>query len=305
MKILPPGRMIDVGGRAMHVHATGKGTPIVVLEAGIAASSVSWSMVQERIARTTTVVSYDRAGFGFSEAAAGSNATARDAALDLVLTLACSGFAGPYVLVGHSYGALIVRLCRQDFPDLVAGLVLVDPVVRAEWRDMSAEKRRMLARGVMLSRRGALLARLGIVRVALWMLLSGSKRIPKLLARISAGNGASVTDRLVGEVRKMPKEHWPAIAWHWSKARSFTAMAQNLASLPVSVRQIDDRSSLGDLPLVVLSAGKEIAEHGADARLSSRGEPFVVKDSGHWIQLDAPDAVAAAIEKVVREVRAR
>src|SRR5580700_6583552 len=107
MKISPPGRMIDVGGRSMHVHASGKGTPIVVLEAGIAASSVSWSMVQERVSRTTTVVSYDRAGFGFSDAGTGSSATARDAALDLVLTLACSGLTGPYILVGHSYGALI------------------------------------------------------------------------------------------------------------------------------------------------------------------------------------------------------
>lgn len=303
MKIAPPGRMVDVGGRLLHVHASGTGGPVVVLEAGIAATSVSWSLVQERLAASTTVVSYDRAGLGWSDAGCGS--TARDAALDLILMLACSGFAAPYVLVGHSYGGLIVRICQQEFPDLVAGMVLVDPVVRGEWRDMPKEKTRMLARGVMLSRRGALLARLGIVRMALALLMSGSKRIPQLMARVSAGNGASVTDRLVGEVRKMPKEHWPAIAWHWSKERSFAAMAGNLESLPVSVCQLDSQRSLGDLPLVVLSAGKEVPEHAADASLSTRGKAFVVRDSGHWIQLDAPDAVVDAIERVVREVRAR
>ena len=303
MKIAPPGRMIDVGGRLLHVHSCGTGSPVVVLEAGIAASSVSWSLVQERLAGLTTVVGYDRAGLGWSDA--GCRSTARDSALDLVLMLACSGFAAPYVLVGHSYGGLIARICQQDFPNLVAGMVLVDPVVRGEWRELSEEKSRMLARGVMLSRRGALLARLGIVRMALTLLMSGSKRIPQLMARVSAGNGASVTDRLVGEVRKMPKEHWPAIAWHWSKERSFTAMAGNLENLPASVRQLDNKRSLGDLPLVVLSAGKEVPEHAAEAALSTRGEAFVVRDSGHWIQLDAPNAVVDAIERVVREVRAR
>ena len=103
----------------------------------------------------------------------------------------------------------------------------------------------------------------------------------------------------------MPKEHWPAIAWHWSRERSFSAMAGNLESLPASVRQLDSGRSLGDLPVVVLSAGKEVREHAADARLSSRGEALVVKDSGHWIQLDASNVVVAAIERVVREVRAR
>src|SRR5258708_37959169 len=97
LKFPPPGRMIDVGGRALHGHATGKGMPVVVLEGGIAASSVSWSRVQARLAGITTVVSYDRAGFGWSDE--GGNSTARDAALDLVLMLACSGFAGPYILV--------------------------------------------------------------------------------------------------------------------------------------------------------------------------------------------------------------
>jgi pimeloyl-ACP methyl ester carboxylesterase len=181
----------------------------------------------------------------------------------------------------------------------------VDPVVRGEWRGMSEEKRRMLARGVALSRRGALLARLGIVRFALWLLMSGSRRIPQFLARVSAGKGASVTDRLVGEVRKMPKEQWPAIAWHWSQARSFSAMAHNLENLPVSVRQLNENASLGDLPVIVLSVGKEIAEHLADAKLSTRGEVLPVPHSGHWIQLDAPDTVAAAIRRVVDEVRAR
>ncbi len=299
--------MVDIGGRALHVFASnnvsGQGGPVVVLEAGLAASSVSWCLVQERVTRFTTVLSYDRAGLGWSDVEA-TGGTARDAVKDLAAMLARSGFGGPYVLVGHSFGGLIVRVFTQDFPELVAGLVLVDPV-RSEWRDISEQKKQMLRRGVMLSRRGALLARLGVVRAALWMLTHGSRRIPLMLAGVSAGNGASVTSRLVGEVRKMPQGLWPAIAAHWSERRSFDTMAENLEQLPVSAAQVDEERGLGDLPLVVLSAGKATPEHEADARLSLRGEYRVIEGSGHWIQLDAPDAVTEAIERVVAEVRAQ
>jgi pimeloyl-ACP methyl ester carboxylesterase len=272
--------------------------PVVVLEAGIAASSVSWSLVQERIARFTTVLSYDRAGFGFSRDLGEGDGTARASADDLAATLDQTGLEGPYVLAGHSFGGLIVRIFQQRFPERVAGLVLVDPVVRADWPEMTPR----LRRGVTLSRRGAMLARIGVVRLALKLLTGGSRRIPQLLARVSAGNGAGVTDRLVGEVRKIPKEHWPSIAEHWSEARTFEAMARNLEKLPVSVKQLDESRSLGDLPVIVLSAGRRIPEHEADARLSTRGECVVVPESGHWMQLDHPEAVSDAIEKVVRSV---
>ena len=291
------------------MQVAGCGSPTVVLEAGIAASSVSWALVQHRIAAITTVVSYDRAGFGWSDpphmACSVMPCTAAHAACDLHRMLRSAELPGPYILVGHSFGGLIARRYQQQFPKDVAGMVLVDPVVRGEWRDASEPKRRMLARGVMLSRRGALLARMGVVGFALRMLTSGSQRVPKLLARMSAGNGSGVADRLVGEVRKMPRELWPAIAQHWSQAQSFQTMADYLQSLPRSAAHLDERRSLEDLPVVVLSASKRIPEHEHDAALSTKGVHIVVPEAGHWLQLDAPDAVVEAVGRVIAEVRAR
>jgi pimeloyl-ACP methyl ester carboxylesterase len=296
--------MVEVEGRELHVNAEGTGRPIVVLEAGIAASSLSWCLVSERIAEFATVVSYDRAGLGWSDPAAGGW-TALDAAQDLALMLERSDFPAPFVLVGHSFGALIVRLFEQLHPQRVAGMVLVDPVVRSEWREPGEQRSRMLARGVSLSRRGAWLARAGVVGLALKMLTGGSPRIPRLLARAAAGNGAGVTSRLAGEVGKMPCELWPAIAAHWSESRSFVTMANNLEQLPVSAAQIDENRGLRDLPLVVLSAGRDNPEHDRDARLSTRGEHVVIANSGHWMQLDAPEAVVAAVTQVVADARAK
>jgi pimeloyl-ACP methyl ester carboxylesterase len=299
--------MIDIGGRRLHVHTEGTGHPVVVLEAGIAASSLSWALVRRLAAGLTTVVSYDRAGFGWSDASTGAG-TAADAARDLAEVLERAELAGPFVLAGHSFGGLIVRVFGQRYPDRVAGMVLVDPIARGEWRDPNAKRRAMLARGVRLSRRGAMLARAGVVRLALKALLGGSRAMPKLIARVSAGRGAGAMERLAGEIRKMPEDLWPAIAAHWSEARCFRAMADALENLPRSLTQIEEERTLGAMPLVVLSAstakGAVLREHAAEARLSTRGEHVVVPRAGHWIPLDDPRAVADAIGRVVAAVRA-
>jgi pimeloyl-ACP methyl ester carboxylesterase len=300
MKIPAPGRIVD----GLHVWAEGQGSPTVVLEAGIAASSVSWSLVQPRIAEFTRVMSYDRAGFGWS-AEARTAATANEAAGALAAMLEQSGETPPYVLVGHSFGGLIVRMLQQKSPALVAGLVLVDPVVRSDWRDANGARLRTLQRGVLLSRRGAMLARIGVVRVCLRLLTGGAQRIPRLMARVSAGDGAGVASRLATEVGKIPREFWPAIAEHWSEARSFEAMADNLESLPESAAQLNEQATLGDLPVVILSAGKRIPEHEHDAALSSRGRNIITPNSGHWMQLDTPDSVVEAIRAVLDQVRAQ
>ena len=298
--------MVDIGGRQLHVDVRGQGRPAVVLEAGIASSSIGWALVRNRIAEFAAVVSYDRAGFGWSGSAPHCP-TALSAAEELARMLECAEIESPFVLVGHSFGGLIARVFQQRFPERVAGLVLIDPVSRIEWRRANPQRKRMLARGVALSKRGAFLARIGIVRLALKLLMSGSRTIPKLVARASAGRGAGVTERLTAEVRKLPRELWPAVAAHWSEARCFEAMADSLEKLPVSVRQVQEGMSLGDLPVIVLSSGTSgasaIEEHIHDAQLSTRGEQFVVPDTGHWIQLDAPDAVVEAVRRVVAAIR--
>jgi pimeloyl-ACP methyl ester carboxylesterase len=297
--------MVDVGGRKLHLQVSGESFgpgPTVILEAGLAATSLSWATVQPIIAGFARVASYDRAGLGWSDDAI-RPATALNAANDLNLLLDRAELPGPHILVGHSLGGLIVRVLQQLHPDRVAGLVLVDPVVRAEWRAPNDRRRQLLARGAMLSRRGAYLARTGVVRFALGMLMGGSRRIAGLMARTFAGNGSGVTNRLVGEVRKIPRELWPVIAAHWSEERAFRTMADYLDNLPLSAGQIDEERGLGDMPIVVLSSAnasaEALAEHEHDARLSTRGEHLVVPETGHWINLDAPEAIATAVRRVI------
>jgi pimeloyl-ACP methyl ester carboxylesterase len=122
----PSQTRIDIGGRALFISCTGTGSPTVVLEAGSGNGADTWAGIQSEVARFTRVCSYDRAGIGQSDPAAGGVRTVQDSVDDLHALLAAADISGPIVLVGHSVGGLIVRLYSSQYPDEVAGLVLVD-----------------------------------------------------------------------------------------------------------------------------------------------------------------------------------
>src|SRR5215211_5753662 len=120
-----PGQLIDVGGHRLHLYCTGSGSPTVVLEAGGGASSSDFAWIAPAVARDTRVCVYDRAGRGWSDATDGPQDGAHIAA-DLHTLLERAQVAGPYVLAGHSFGGLYVQSFAAQFPDQVAGMVLLD-----------------------------------------------------------------------------------------------------------------------------------------------------------------------------------
>jgi pimeloyl-ACP methyl ester carboxylesterase len=119
------GPRYDVNGHILYMQCTGRGSPAVILEAGLGTDHTSWSVVQPVIARTTRVCSYDRFGVGLSDLAP-KRATARSKVKDLHDLLAAANVSSPYVLVGHSYGGLLVHLYAATYAKDVDGVVLVD-----------------------------------------------------------------------------------------------------------------------------------------------------------------------------------
>jgi pimeloyl-ACP methyl ester carboxylesterase len=304
----PPGRLIDVDGTRLHINVQGDGSPPVVFEAGIAATSLSWQLVQPEVARLAQTASHDRAGLGWSAGARRSRDVGQ-VVEELRLLLDSAGVPSPRILVGHSYGGLVVRAYAARYPKEVAGMVLVDPVAASEWSDPPPSSRRMLKLGIRLSRRGTLLARLGVPRIALRFLTGGARKLPKLIARATSGPGSGLIDRVVGQVQKLPRELWPAIQSHWCDPKCFLGMARYLEALPESAAAVTRAgdAALHDMPLIVLSSANasaiERAEHEMLARCSSQGCCEIVSGSGHWIQIDRPDAVIRAIGELVSRCR--
>ncbi|MEO7144943.1 MAG: alpha/beta hydrolase [Bryobacteraceae bacterium] len=302
----PPGERVDIGGRRLHIQLSGEGEPAVVLEAGIGATSLSWGLIQPEISKMARVASYDRAGLGWSERADTPREIGR-VVEELRLLLQRAGVGTPRILVAHSYGGLVARRYAAKYPAEVAGMVLVDPVAASEWAPPSEMHSRMLQRGMVLSRRGALLARLGVVRGALRLLALGATRAPQWIARASGGRGAGFAQAMVGEIRKLPRESWPIVQAHWCDPKSFHGVADYLEALPESAAAVLREESLGDIPIAVLSAENagevQRAEHARLAALSSRGRMEIVTGSLHWIQLDRPDRVIAAIREMIADIK--
>jgi pimeloyl-ACP methyl ester carboxylesterase len=117
--------MIDVGGHRLALTSCGAGSPTVVLETGLGAEGSEWAAIERAIAPTNRIIHYDRANRGASDRVAGPR-TALDMVRDLHRLLRTADIGGPYVLVGHSFGGLLVRLYAHHHRDQVAGLVLVD-----------------------------------------------------------------------------------------------------------------------------------------------------------------------------------
>jgi pimeloyl-ACP methyl ester carboxylesterase len=121
----PPGQLIDVGGHRLHLNCTGSGSPTVVLEPGLGEVSPAMGWIAPVVARDTRVCVYDRAGRGWSDPADGPQ-DAVQTTTDLHILLDHARIPGPYVLAGHSFGGLYILTFAANYPDQVAGMVLLD-----------------------------------------------------------------------------------------------------------------------------------------------------------------------------------
>jgi pimeloyl-ACP methyl ester carboxylesterase len=301
----PPGQMIDVGGHRLHATCRGTGSPIVLFESGIAASSLSWSLVAPALATFTRACAYDRAGLGWSESPSSEGPPPPWSFERIVRDLsALIDHIGPdqkFVLVGHSFGSFVVRALAARRPEQVVGLVLVDPAT--EWLTASRQRARLLRGGRQLSRVGALLAHVGVVRACLALLTGGAPAAPRNFVKIFGPTAAHTLERLVGEVRKLPPELHPTVRAIWCQPKCFHAMGDHMSVLERGDPLITGVTLRRDIPVVVLSGGNQPAEQLAAHRLiadaSDRGRHVVASRSAHWIQFDEPALIVQAIKDIV------
>jgi pimeloyl-ACP methyl ester carboxylesterase len=144
--VLSGGELVAIGGgRSLYLRCVGSGSPTVLLEAGFGGTTNNWSAVQPQLGRTTRTCAYDRAGSGNSLPMPGVH-DAGDDVEDLARLLEAAELPPPYLLVGHSYGGLLMRVFANAHPETTAGVVLVDAMGRNQDRRLSAIWRKAPAR---------------------------------------------------------------------------------------------------------------------------------------------------------------
>jgi pimeloyl-ACP methyl ester carboxylesterase len=281
----PPGEMIDVGGYRLHVHVMGEGHdgPTVLLENGGTGIVPQWGWVQPDVATFARVVAYDRPGTGWSEAPL-EPLDAEGAVRALHRVLEQVGVEGPYVLVGHSMGGLMLRVFAQTYPDEVAGMVLVDPR-DLTWQGVYAEGEGDVP--VNFFRTLAVLSRFGVTRL-LGVAAQGAEGLPpqQYGEAVAIGSTAQYAEGFLAEAR------------YGDSAITF----------------LNAHEQQHDWPLIVLSAGAPDQAFSGPARsgfttlharladsLSSSGGHRIVDGAGH-LTIVTHEEHARTVSHTVREM---
>ena len=214
----------------------------------------------------------------------------------------------PYVLVGHSFGALVARVFAARHVSDVAAMVLVEPAFPEDWLQPNDRERQRIERGVNLCRRGSFAARVGLARMVSWLVNAGALAPARaVVALISRGGVARADEEILAPIWKLPREARGVLKQMWTRAAFFDALGSQIASISQSAAEVIDAGDIDHVPLVIVSATNPHPHHVAmQQQLVNRarqGRRIVASASGHWVPLDQPEVIVDAVRTIVEEIR--
>ena len=299
-----PGEMVDVGGYSLHIYCIGEGSPTVVIDAGLGDSSLRVRALQESLAEFTQTCAYDRAGYGWSDAGPEPR-TSQQIVDELALLLDGEGLEGPFVLVGHSFGGLNMNLFASEYPDMVAGVVLVDSSHPDQMNQMSEIPE---------------VTALDAMEMDMYAALAEQAEAGELAVE-------DVAPMMPADLAEDLQADWAAL---FIQPKNLEAPVAEFDSLDESLAQVAESDDLGDIPLIVIAHGLKNSEvipaevleaYGITAEAldtfdeiwrglqedlttrSTNSQLIVADESTHYIYLMQPDIVIDAVQELVDAVQ--
>ncbi len=298
----PPGKLYDAGGHLLHLNIKGKGSSAIIFENGSGDFSFIWGLVQPEISRSTTTVSYDRAGYAWSEAGPFPR-SGRQIVYELHEALHNAEIRGPYILVGQSFGGFLVRTFARYYPKEVVGIVLVDALNENE--RININNQAVLIREMAKGRTTP-------------PIQTGTKNSMDTSSK--ENNPLAANTSIEPPLDRLPPENQKMQLWAQTQFTYFKAASGEMDWSPEDVADMYKNKgnpdyTLRDIPLVVICKGKgnysglsdstELERRRLElqnelAHLSTNGKLIIDKNSGHNIHLEDPPTVIHAIEEVLQ-----
>jgi pimeloyl-ACP methyl ester carboxylesterase len=287
---LPPGKMYLVDGHAMRIDCMGSGSPAIILDAGLGNDGLIWGGVQPVLAKTTRVCSYDRAGFGWSDALP----PPRDAdhiATELHGLLAAAGINGPVVLMGHSIAGMYIRAYATRYPTEVAGLIFVDgstplqtrnPAFKAHYTGGSTPWLRMLVNQAALT--------VGIPR----LMGACAQSFPGFDARAGQMQAEDLCHR-------QPGAYAGELA-SFDRSGEETVHTGPYGALPILIFSQDPVKATSDGEPADIAAAWNLMQEDLK-KLSTRSRRIVARGSPHYIQLVRAELIEREVPVFIGQIR--
>ena len=290
----PPGKRIDIGGHQLHYCERGQGSPTILLDHSL--GGVEGYLLLDRLSQLSRTCIYDRAGYGWSDRSPHPR-TSQQIVMELDELLTRAGIEPPYLLIGDSFGSYNMRLYAHRFPEKVTGLVLTDGLHEAEMLAMS--KRLKALQVFFLS--GFIMSAFGSAIGAIRLL-----------------NQLGIFEILKPNLRKVPKLAVSATKYSFLRPGHWVTMTRELWNLRRSGHQLAQAKYLGKLPVVSIRADTFLHSsvwnaflpiraandlhdriHPHLAQLSTRVDIIEASNSDHFVWIERPDALVAAVRRLL------
>lgn len=271
-KVEPPGYIVKTKFSDVHVMMTGEGPFTVILEAGFSSVSIDWCYVQPEIAKVARVISYDRGSYGWSKTTR-RTMTALDSVEEIKELLNILNVKPPYILVGHSYGGLVMRLFSSMYPEDVAGLVLEDAVHENQYsienKTQTDKFKRLVTFGYMTSLVG----------------------LPRLLKQ------------KIGR-KFLAKEYDASLQYIGYTQGAYQSAYREYIDTRISAKQLANEKPLHqDLPVIVISAKNDSELWNQNQQLLTKltnNTEHIQVDAGHSVHLEKPEIVIDSILRLIK-----
>lgn len=281
LRYSPPGKFVQVNGKKIHYVSKGHKAPTIILDAGLGADHQWWCLVQEELAKCAQVFSFDRPGYGWSDAAT-TPRTSEHIVSELHNLLQACELKPPYILVGHSFGGANMRLYANTYSEQIAGLILVDACHEDQNFEEDVSSQSFLERGKGYLFYSTFSHYVGISR---WYMPESLK--PFFSSLMTQGQRDSIIAKA-------------------SSVTSLCARDNEMLHLTKSLYQLKrSKNTLLDKPVIVITA----EETNSDPQwqeyqkqlvsLSKKGKQIIAKKSSHMVNVDKPEVIIEAVKEII------